>query len=88
MLTGPDPGREPRLHDARSGDRVDSWFPPDWHVLAATFATADRVAWLVDRGAGNLVLITCGSTGMAGRCSDGVDVGSADTALLAGDSTG
>ncbi len=88
VLTGPDPGREPRLYDARSGDRVDSWFPPDWHVLAATFATADRVAWLVDRGPGGLSLITCGSTGMPGRCSDGVDLGSADTALLAGDTTG
>ena len=60
---------------------------PEWHVLAATFATVDRVAWLVDRGDGSLTLITCGSTATAARCSDGVDLGTQSTALLAGDST-
>jgi hypothetical protein len=87
VLTGPDPGREPQLYDARTGARVDSWFPPEWHILAATFASADRVAWLVDRGAGDLTLITCGRTDAAAPCSDGVDLGSPSTALLAGDST-
>jgi hypothetical protein len=87
VLTGPDPGREPQLYNSWSGERVDSWFPPGWHVVAATFATADRVAWLVDRGAGSLTLITCGSTRAGVPCSDGVILGSARTALLAGDST-
>jgi hypothetical protein len=86
VLTEANAEREPMLYDARNGERVDSWFPPEWHVLDATFTGTDRVTWLVARGDG-LTLVTCGSTRDATPCSDAADLGDARSVLLAGDST-
>jgi len=86
VLTRANTEREPMLYDARTGERVDSWFPPQWHVLDATFTGTDRVTWLVARGDG-LTLVTCGSTRDPAPCSDAADLGDARSVLLAGDST-
>jgi hypothetical protein len=83
VLTGPDRGREPRLYDARSGERLDAWGPA-WSVQAAVFQGADEVTWLVEQD-GERALLTCGP--VAGdACSDFVVLGDVDRVLLAGDS--
>ena len=86
VLTGPDPGRDPQLHDARTGDRLDSWFPPDWHVRQATFTADDRVTWVVERGDGSLLMVTCGATAAARPCTHAVDLVDVASVLLAADS--
>ena len=83
-LTGPQEGRQPRLHDTRTGDQVPVWRASDQPV-AAVFTDTDRVTWLVDvGGSGTLSLLTCGT--FVPTCSDEVDLGDAKRALLAGDS--
>ena len=44
--------------------------------------SADRVAWLVDRGADGDLIITCGLE----ECTDEVEPEGSDTALIAQDS--
>ena len=84
VLTGPDAGREPRLYDARSGDRLDAW-GPGWRVRAAAFAGPTRVTWLVeqDRRAGDL--LTC-DTARPATARALVELGEPEEVLLAGDS--
>ena len=83
VLTGPEQGREPRLYDTRSGDRLDTW-RPDWQVRAAVFADGGRVSWLADQGGGELVIVTCG-TATGSDCSGYVELGQVEDVLLAGD---
>ena len=83
VLTGPEQGREPRLYDTRSGDRLDAW-RPDWPVRVAVFADGGRVSWLADQGGGELVIVTCGTTARS-ACSRYVELGQVEDVLLAGD---
>jgi hypothetical protein len=85
VLTGPAGGRQPDLYDARTGERVAGWFPPEWRVRAASFVGDDRVAWLVDRGDDlhpDRLLVTCA---ISGGCTDVVEPPGRATPLLAQD---
>ncbi len=66
---------EPRLYDARTGERFDTWDPGGWRVLDATFVDGDRVAWLADRDDGHAVLVVCGSPGQPMDCTVPDDLG-------------
>jgi hypothetical protein len=80
-------GGRPRLLDARTGERLDTWYPGEWHVRDATFTGDGRVAWLVDRDAGGAALVLCGSPGDPMDCAVAEDLHAVGTPLIARDST-
>ena len=88
VITRPVDRGEPRLYDARTGERLDSWYPGGWRVLDATFVGDDRVAWLADRDDGDAVLVVCGSPGQPMDCAVAHDLGATGTPVIARDSLG
>jgi hypothetical protein len=85
VLTGPDQRRQPRLFDARTGERLDAW-GPSWHVHAAAFSGTDEVTWLVeDLPSGELSFLVCGPRS-GDACPRFVRLGDPDEVVLAGDS--
>lgn len=79
-------GGAPQLLDARSGDRLDTWYPGDWRVLDATFTVDGRVGWLAERD-GHAVAVVCGSPGEPMDCTFPDDLEATGTALIARDSS-
>ena len=88
VITRPVDRGEPRLYDARTGERLDTWYPGGWRVLDATFVGDDRVAWLADRDDGDAVLVVCGSPGQPMDCAVAHDLGATGTPVIARDSLG
>ena len=88
VITRPVDRGEPRLYDARTGERLDTWYPGGWRVLDATFVGDDRVAWLADRDDGQAVLVVCGSPGQPMDCAVPHDLGATGTPVIARDSLG
>ncbi len=88
VIVDPVDADEPRLYDARTGERLDTWYPGGWKVLDATFVGDDRVAWLADRDDGHVVMVVCGTPGHPMDCSFPVDLHATGVPLLAKDSTG
>jgi hypothetical protein len=88
VIARPVGGGEPQLFDARTGERLDTWYPGGWRVLDATFVDDERVAWLADRDDGRAMLVVCGSPGEPMDCSFPEDLHAAGTPLIARDSTG
>jgi hypothetical protein len=88
VIVQPVDGGEPRLYDARTGDRLDAGTGGGGRILDATFVDDDRVAWLVDRADGHAVVVVCGSPGEPMDCDPPDDLGATGTTLIARDTLG